>query len=310
MAKAVFRPTEIKKISDSVLLPLSHNYVPDVIEEVLEEVPEFIGPTADDLRREAEMFKQQWESEKQKMLEDAEEEAKKIVQNAEQAAFAEVKRKTDQVSVLKKEAEDEAEAIIRQAENKAQEIIQEAEQRHAKNVSDAKRDGFEAGHEDGYQTGKQEVQRLIDRLHIVLEKTMDKRKIILDETEQQIVELVLLISRKVVKVISESQRNVVMSNVIQALRKVKGRGDVVIRVNLADVQLTTEHTKDFMDAVESVKHITVAEDSTVEKGGCIVETDFGSIDARISTQLNELEQKILEITPIKNITKTVSVAGE
>ncbi len=310
MAKSVFRPTEIKKISDSVLLPLSHNYAPIVEEEVLEEMPEFIGPTADDLRREAEMFKQQWEDEKRKMLEDAENEAKIIVQNAEQAAFSEVKRKTDQVAVLKKEAEDEAEAIIRQAEAKAQEIIREAEQRHEKNVSEAKRNGFEAGHEDGYQTGKQEVQRLIDRLHIVLEKTMDKRKVILDETEQQIVELVLLISRKVVKVISDSQRNVVMSNIIQALRKVKGRGDVVIRVNLADVQLTTEHIKDFMDAVESVKNITVAEDSSVEKGGCIVETDFGAIDARISTQLNELEQKILEITPIKNITKTASLASE
>ena len=46
--------------------------------------------------------------------------------------------------------------------------------------------------------------------------------------------------------------------------------------------------------VESIKNITVAEDSSVEKGGCIIETDFGAIDARISSQLNELEQKILE----------------
>ncbi len=310
MAKAVFRPTEIKKISDSVLLPLSHNYEPEVIEEILEEVPDFVGPTADDLRREAEMFKTEWEEEKKRLIETAENEAKDIVQNAEQAAFTEVKRKTDQVAVLKKEAEDEAQAIIAQAEAKAQEIIKEAEQRHEKNVSEAKRNGFEAGHEDGYQAGKQEVQRLIDRLHIILEKTMDKRKVILDETEQQIVELVLLISRKVVKVISESQRNVVMSNIIQALRKVKGRGDVIIRVNLSDVQLTTEHIKDFMDSVESIKNITVAEDSSVDKGGCIIETDFGAIDARISTQLSELEQKILEISPIKNISKTAAIPGE
>ena len=55
---------------------------------------------------------------------------------------------------------------------------------------------------------------------------MDRRKNILEETEQQIVDLVLLISRKVVKIISENQRNVIMSNVLHALRKVKGRGDV------------------------------------------------------------------------------------
>ncbi len=310
MPKSVFRPTEIKKVENSVLLPLSHSYGNDEVEEILDEIPEFIGPTADDLRREAEMFRQQWEEDKKGLIEQAEQQAQEIVQQAEKSAFEEFKRKSDQSSVIKQEADDAAQEIIKQAEIRAQEIIREAEQRHEKNVNEAKRNGFEAGHEEGYQAGKQEVQRLIDRLHIVLEKTMDKRKVILDETEQQIVELVLLISRKVVKVISESQRNVVMSNIVQALRKVKGRGDVVIRVNLADVQLTTEHIKDFMDSVESVKHITVAEDSTVDKGGCIIETDFGSIDARISTQLNELEQKILEITPIKNLTKATAISGD
>jgi flagellar assembly protein FliH len=36
----------------------------------------------------------------------------------------------------------------------------------------------------------------------------------------------------------------------------------------------------------------------VESGGCIIETDFGEIDARISSQLAELENKIRDITPI------------
>ena len=37
---------------------------------------------------------------------------------------------------------------------------------------------------------------------------------------------------------------------------------------------------------------------------CIVETDFGAIDARISSQLAELEEKILEISPIKTVPKS------
>ena len=310
MAKSVFHPTEIKKLTDSVLLPLTHNYGPEIEEIVEDDIPEFIGPTADDLRREAEQFKKDWEVEKQQLIQQAQEEADKIITNAQQSAFAEVKHQTDQVSTIKKQAEDEADEIIRNAQTQANEIIREAERTHEKNVSEAKQQGYEEGHEAGYQSGKQEVQRLIDRLHIITDRIMDKRKIILDETEQQIVELVLLISRKVVKVISENQRNVVMSNVIQSLRKVKGRGDVVIRVNMADVQLTTDHIKDFTDAVESVKNITIAEDSSVDKGGCIIETDFGAIDARISSQLSELEQKILEITPIKSMIKNVAISGD
>ena len=129
------------------------------------------------------------------------------------------------------------------------------------------------------------------------------------ETEQDIIDLVLLIARKVVKVITENQRNIIISNVVQALRKVKGRGNVIIRVNMADLKLTTEHTKDFIERMEGVKSIQVAEDSTVSQGGCIIETDFGEIDARISSQLTELESKILEMSPIKSRTKTSPTAG-
>ena len=219
----------------------------------------------------------------------------------------EIKRKTNEAAVLKKKAEEESERIIKEAENKSFEIIQAAEMEKDQHKADAYKQGFESGREAGFDEGKREVDRLVDRMRIILEKTMDKRQSILDETEQQIVELVLLISRKVIKVISESQRNVVMSNIVQALRKVKGRGDVVIRVNIADLELTSEHTKEFIEAVENIKNITFAEDSSVDRGGCIIETDFGAIDARISSQLSELEQKILEISPIKNVSKANAI---
>ena len=42
----------------------------------------------------------------------------------------------------------------------------------------------------------------------------------------------------------------------------------------------------------------------MESGGCIVETDFGAIDARISSQLTELEEKIMEVSPIKSVAKS------
>ena len=133
----------------------------------------------------------------------------------------------------------------------------------------------------------------------IINTAIEKRAEILAESETQLIALVLLIAKKVVKVISENQKNVVINNVIQALRKLKTRGDVIIHVNLADVELTSEHVKDFMRMVENVRSITVLEDSTVDKGGCIIETDFGQIDARIASQLHEIEERILDLAPIK-----------
>ncbi|WP_296689770.1 flagellar assembly protein FliH [Treponema sp. UBA6852] len=303
MAQTVFRPTEVNNTKGEVVLQFTKNFAPPV-EEKVEEVPEYTGPTADDLRKEAEAFKLQWEDEKAKMLAKAQADADQIVKNAEDAAFAQVKHQSDQAAVIKSQAQKEAQDIVEKAKAEAQDIISNAKIEEKSIFEKSKSDGFKAGHEEGYKAGNEEAQRLVERIHKMIEAVQAKRQEILDNTEQQIVNLVILIVRKVVKIMSENQKSVIMSNVLQALKKVKGSGDVTLRVNLSDVKLTTEHIKDFIRQVENIKNISVVEDSSVEKGGCIVETDFGAIDARISSQLNELETQILNISPIKTVGKS------
>ncbi|MBQ5999000.1 MAG: flagellar assembly protein FliH [Treponema sp.] len=304
MAKQVFRPNEIKTkdIEKKFSLPLIHDYAPPPVEEEVEEEV-YDGPTADDLRKEAEAFKQGWEIEKQHMLEEAQKSADEIVKKAEEAAFEEVKRQTDQAQVIKADAEREAADILEKARTEAAQIVQEAREEEAKLKSTASETGYAEGHDEGYKQGAEEVERLIQRLHKMIESIMVRREEILKETEQQIVELVILISRKVVKVISETQKTTIMSNVLAALKKVRARGSVILRVNVEDLKLTSANAGEFVKRIENVEGITVMEDSTVDKGGCIVETDFGAIDARISSQLGELENKILEVSPVKSITK-------
>ena len=303
MAKTVFRPGEAKTIEEKVMLPLYKDYSP--IEDVeVEEEEEYTGPTAEDLRREAEEYRVQFEQEKLQLKADAQKEAERIITAAEDTAFAEVKRQTDQAAVIKADAENEAAAIIEKAKAEAAQIVAEANAQHDKIVSEARNEGFEQGSQEGFDKGSAEVERLIERMHKILEAVMQRREEILQDTESQIVELVILMARKVIKILSENQKNVILANTVAALRKVKTRGNVTLRVNIEDVKLTTAHADEFIQHVENVQGITVQEDSSVEKGGCIVETDFGAIDARISSQLTELENKILEVSPVKNIKRS------
>jgi len=318
MAKAVFRPGEIAVSGDKVTLdpPTSFPELAHLLqaESTLEEIPEdveaYSGPTLDDIRQEVDSFRSQWESEKEVMIRSARAEADQILKEAEQAAFREVKRKNDEAQSLKRQASDEAEQIIAEANEKAKEIEANAHASFEAERRQAEEQGRAAGRETGFNEGKAEVERLIQRTQTVLERAQDKRAEILEQTEQEIINLVLLIARKVIKVISESQRNVIISNVVQALRKVKGRGNILIRVNMVDLKLSTEHIKDFIKLVEGAKSIQVVEDSSVDEGGCVIETDFGEIDARIASQLAELETRILEISPIKSRAKIANSGGE
>ncbi|GHV11545.1 flagellar assembly protein FliH [Spirochaetia bacterium] len=306
MAKAVFRPGEITLNGPRIVLEPPTSY-PDLAyfvpeEEAVESAPvieEYTGPTADDLRKEAEAFKVQWESEREEMIQSAKAEAEGIVSDARDAAARETTQGTEAAEALKAGAEAEAEKIIAGAKQKAAELEEESHTAFEAERKAAEDQGRIAGREEGFAEGKAEADRLIERVQTVLERAQGQREQILEGTEQQIVDLVLLMTRKVIKIISETQKDVVRANVTQALRKVKGRGNIIIRVNMADVKLTTEHVNSFIQKMEGVKGIQVAEDSTVDPGGCIIETDFGEIDARISSQLAEIETKIRELSPIK-----------
>ncbi|MDR1219303.1 MAG: flagellar assembly protein FliH [Treponema sp.] len=317
MTKAVFRQNELIPNQEMVVLEPPHAFLDLARLAVSKEVEEdegekdeiYDGPTVEDMRREAEEFKVHWETEKEALIISAKTDAATIVKEAEEIAFQEVKRKTEEAQVLKRQAEDEAERVIAEAKEKAKHIEDEARVAYESQKKEANDTGFQTGREEGYNSGKAEVERLIQRTQTVLKRAQDKRGEILAESEQQIVDLVLLIARKVIKVISESQKTVVVSNVVQALRKLKTRGAVIIRVNMADVKLTTEHIKDFIRLAEGAASIQVQEDSSVDAGGCIIETDFGEIDARISSQLAELESKILEMSPIKSTPKPPSAGA-
>ncbi len=305
MAKNVFKPQEIMYLSRRVFIePPKIQPEEPAVEEArpleVEERREYAGPTVDDLRREADQFKRDWEAEKARMISQVQAEAEKIRKEAEAVAFDEVKRKNSQAQKIRQDAEDQAQKIIADAKQKAAELEAEIKGRLTQTEREAYEKGHADGREKGYEEGRAEVSRLVESVHTIITKAIEKRNEIIDEAETQIINLVLLIVKKVIKVISENQKNVVINNVVQALRKLKSRGDVVIRVNLADLELTSEHVKDFMKMVENVKSITVLEDSSVDRGGCIIETDFGQIDARISSQLHEIEERILELIPIRS----------
>ena len=309
MAKTIFHMNEVANNANIVHIQLAKSFVEEekkeevaVVESSEEALPKD-SPDIESTQKEIEELKAQSEKERAQMLEEAKKEADKIIKDAQVIAFDEVKKQTDEAEVKLQHARDESSRLLEEAKKEADNIILETENNKKAIESKGYNEGFSSGREEGFGEGKEEVNRLIERLHTIVEKTMDKRQEILLETEQQIVDLVLLMSRKVVKVISENQKNVVSSNVLHALKKVKGQGDVTIRVNLLDVGMTTEHIKDFLNKCESVKNITVVEDVGVDRGGCIVETDFGSIDARISSQLHELEQKIIEASPMRTQAK-------
>jgi flagellar assembly protein FliH len=299
VAKNVFRPTEIVNLTNRIFIdaPVVKKEMPVKKEEI---AADNSAEKMAELQKEVEEFRVSWEEEKRRMIEEANVEANKIITEAEELAFEKVKEKTNEAQKIRQDAASEVKKIIDDAKKEASAVEQDALSKIKEIEREAQERGYKDGHEKGYKDGGQEVERLIERLHAIISKAIEKRNQIIEESETQVINMVLLIAKKVIKVISENQKNVVINNVMQALLKVKGSGDVVIRVNPDDLDLASSHIDSFLKRLEQGRNISILEDTSVDRGGCVIETDFGQINARISSQLHEIEEKILEMMPISS----------
>jgi len=304
VGKVVFNADEIYQLPKFV--PLEPPQITKPVEE-----EEYKGPSKEEIEAENRRLIEEAKKEAENIIEDAKKEAEEIIKRAEEGAFEHIKNATEKAKRIESEAKDKAQKIILEKEKEINEKIAQQESQLQKEYEETKQKAYKEGYEAGYESGKVEVQRLIKRLHTIIEGSIDKRDKIIEDAEEQIIRIILLIARKVVKAISEEQKGVIVENIKAALEKIKGKTEVIIRVNTEDLELATEHKEEFMQMFEELKHVVILEDTRVDRGGCIIETDFGSVDARIATQLQEIEDKIRELANISyfKVSKEVSTPG-
>jgi flagellar assembly protein FliH len=104
MAKNVFTPREVVELTSRVYIEAPGGQgaeTEDLETAEAEPIEEYEGPTADELRREAEAFKEQWEKEKEALVSATKLDAERIIKEAEASAFEEVKRKQNQAAKIK-----------------------------------------------------------------------------------------------------------------------------------------------------------------------------------------------------------------
>lgn len=258
-----------------------------------------VGPSIEEVEREIANLRVEFDKEIEGRRSEVMDEAERVRKDAENWAFSKVKEAAEEAESIMNKARQDAEKSVNEAQSRASDITREAERRAVSYEKAAFSKGYDEGRDQGFELGQEEVNRLIDRIKRVIQSTIQKRSEVLQEAEAQVIDIVIAITRKVVKTISESHKEVVRRNIKDALAKLRERTEITIRVNTEDLHVLPKYKADFIDKLEEIEGVRILEDSSVDPGGAVIETDFGSIDARIAAQLSEIEQRIKEITPFR-----------
>lgn len=157
---------------------------------------------------------------------------------------------------------------------------------------------YEHGFAEGQKTAQEKLEKeysakLLKKfsdVQTILNETDSSMIAYGDNFERIVIDLALAISEKIVR--REIVRSSAIGDVLQeSLRRVMGSNKIVIKINPDDLRdLNQESSMLFKD--DSFAKIKFESDVKIEPGGCLVETEIGNVDARISSQYNELKKSL------------------
>lgn len=189
--------------------------------------------------------------------------------------------------------------VLQEAEREAQRIIEEAQ----KEAEALRRRAYEEGWREGEKRAKEAVQKSWEEKIAVFERILREFTKARDHNfrvlQEPLCELVFALAEKVIQ--REAERAPFVGETItRALLRLAQRERVIVRVHPEECALVRDMKEDLFRRVDGLEFLEVKEDPRVAKGGCVVETQFGNVDARIETQIAILREEIERLLAEEN----------
>ncbi|MBV8298297.1 MAG: hypothetical protein JO083_01875 [Candidatus Eremiobacteraeota bacterium] len=204
-----------------------------------------------------------------------------------------------------------AEALLDDAHERARALVEDAAARADTIAQDARR----RGHDEGFAAGRTEADRRMNDMLVTMQGLLEMARVerhkLIEAAEPELVKLALGIAERVLHQQIALDRGVVVEMAKVAIARLIERDTVTVRVNPADLERIREH-RDELIALGDIKNLRVVEDQRVDRGGVLVDTEAGTIDARIATQVEEA-RKVLHIEDdviVEPAPSEIALAGE
>jgi flagellar assembly protein FliH len=154
----------------------------------------------------------------------------------------------------------------------------------------------EAARAEGYETGRAEalaaLSPALEALQTAVAAAREERLAAADQLEIHAVDLSLFLAEKVLHGAIAVQPDRVVEAVRGALRGIVERERVTVLVHPDDLELVREAMDELRATLGGIEHCEVQAERRVSRGGAVVRTQDGDVDARVETKLTRAREVV------------------
>ena len=229
------------------------------------------------------------------------------IKSAEQEAADLLSRSREEAESIAHNIREDAKAraamMVEKAQGEAKEIIQSAKTAAEADLGkikgfaeeEGRKEGFEKGYAEGTEKARSECKaeyaEVLRHWNDLLVKTVDERKKTILESRALVIDVVGEALYQCLKDESVRNSSVVLKFVNEALKKAQDRVHLRVHLNPSDLKIVEGMKKELQVSV-GTNDLEFIADGRIEKGGCLLETEMGSIDARLSTVVSRVKDTL------------------
>lgn len=180
-----------------------------------------------------------------------------------------------------------------------QQLEQEADELKRTTYETAYKEGYEKGQQEGEEAVRNEQKHIIDSANEKSQRTLANVRTEVDrymvESENLIAEMVLQIADKVLKQHFIDAPQVILPLVQEAVKKVQDQPKVMVRVAPEAYEYVLPARGQLQAMLDGNASLEIAADEALGLGDCIIDSPNGTVDARLSTQMEQIKQAVRDM---------------
>ncbi|MDR3013190.1 MAG: hypothetical protein LBU70_08275 [Chitinispirillales bacterium] len=187
----------------------------------------------------------------------------------------------------------ELEKKVRELERTLTQEKVAAKRAAAENLAKGKEEGFAEGEKKGFDDAEKkfnaEIAKHKEQMSKYFKQIENSKKEMINGLDHILLKFCMELTKKIITCELTTNPDIVLAAIKKSLSMIAERDNILIRVAPGDFE-TASGNKDFLSTVtERLENVRIEEDARIDKGGCIVESNSGMVDARLGVQLDEIE---------------------